>query len=182
MSFEQHVLDSIRHIIRSLKRTGDKTLDQLELEDMLWQPPGGANSVAIIIRHLHGNMMSRWTDFLFTDGEKPWRNRDAEFELPNVCSKSELVDLWETGWSCALGAIESLTAADMMQIVTIREQEHTVLQALHRQLQHISYHVGQLVMLARMRKGDAWRTLSIPKGSSKDYRPGGGLGEAKGGN
>src|SRR5690606_4742336 len=104
--FEQHTLDSLRHLYRSLKRNGDKAMEQVSLEDMLWMPTEDANNIAIIIRHLHGNMMSRWTDFLFSDGEKPWRERDREFEQPHVASKAELMELWETGWMCTLAAID----------------------------------------------------------------------------
>lgn len=178
MRFEQHALDSARHIFHSLKVSGDRALEQLELPDLLWIPAQEANSIAIIIRHLHGNMMSRWTDFLFTDGEKPWRQRDQEFLQPDVTSRAELLELWEEGWRCLFVAVDALTAEDMTSIVTIRGQEHTVMEALHRQLQHVSYHLGQIVLLARLRKCSDWKTISIPRGASKSYRPGGGLGEA----
>ncbi len=178
MQFEQHTLDSARHLFRSLKATGDRTLEQLDLKDWLWLPHEGGNSIAVLVKHLHGNMLSRWTDFLASDGEKPWRDRDSEFIQPATATLADLIGWWEAGWHCLLQTVDGLTAEDLASTVTIRGQEHTVLEALHRQIQHISYHLGQIVVLARMRKQDAWKTLSIPRGASKSYRPGKGLGES----
>jgi uncharacterized damage-inducible protein DinB len=178
MLFEQHTLDSARHLFRSLKASGDRTLEQLDREDLLWVPYEGGNSIAVIVRHLHGNMLSRWTDFLTTDGEKPWRDRDSEFVQPEAATLAEMMGWWEAGWHCLFQAVDGLTAEVLSSKVTIRGQEHTVIEALHRQIQHISYHLGQIVLLARMRKQNDWRTLSIPRGASKSYRPGSGLGES----
>jgi uncharacterized damage-inducible protein DinB len=178
MRFEQHTLDSIRHLFRSMKTAGDRTLEQLNLEDWLWRPDEDGNSIAIIVRHLHGNMLSRWTEFLTSDGEKPWRDRDSEFNQPDHLSVIELLGMWEAGWRRLFETVDALNADDLSATVKIRGQEHSVVEALHRQVQHISYHLGQIVLLARMRKGGAWKTLSIPKGASRDYRPGSGLGES----
>lgn len=174
-----HALDAIRHLFRSQKQTADGALAQLTLEDMLAIPHAGGNSIAILIGHLHGNMRSRWTDFLTTDGEKPWRDRDAEFEQPTDVSREELLRRWEEGWDVFLATLDSLTPEDLARTVTIRQQPHTVLEALLRQVHHYGYHVGQLVLLARLRRGEDWQTLSIARGASKGYRPSGQHGEAR---
>ena len=150
------------------KSLGDKTLERLTDEEMNWQYNGESNSVAIIVKHMWGNMLSRWTDFLTSDGEKAWRDRDGEFEgvfMP----KEELLQKWEEGWACVIKALESLTPDDMQKIVYIRNQGHTVEEAIQRQLAHYAYHVGQLVYLGKMLQGERWQTLSIAKRGSKEF-------------
>src|SRR5690606_34143011 len=127
-------------------------------------------SIAVIVQHLHGNMLSRWTDFLDSDGEKPWRDRDGEFE-PGDASRARVLELWNAGWDCTLRALDALGAEDLDRKVTIRGQELVALDAIHRQLSHYGYHVGQIVWIARARCGDAWQPLSIAKGASRAYRP-----------
>ena len=145
---------------------------QLTEEQLFWSPGPDLNSIAIIVRHLAGNMDSRWTNFLTEDGEKTWRRRDAEFEPPTDLTGTELMRLWEEGWETVFEALQSLTAADLEKAVAIRGREHTVTEAIHRQLSHYGYHIGQIVFIAHMRKGVAWETLSIAKGKSNEYRPG----------
>lgn len=162
-------LESALFQFRFLKSLGDGTLAQLSEGDVAWSPDPETNSIGIIVKHLHGNMLSRWTDFLTTDGEKEWRTRDAEFE--GLLGRAEATRLWEEGWSVVFAALEPLTPVQLLQIVTIRGKEHTVLDAIHRQIQHYGYHVGQIVQLGKMRRGAQWRTLSIARGRSLDYRP-----------
>lgn len=172
------VLDSLRQIFRAIKTTGDGALTQLSLEEMQRVPAPEMNSIAIIIKHLHGNMLSRWTDFLTSDGEKPGRDRDAEFEA-SATTREEILRQWEEGWACTLKALDELTPGDLVRTVTIRGQPHSVIEAAHRQLQHYSYHIGQIVMLARLSRGPKWQTLSIARGKSKEYTPKGLGGEPK---
>jgi hypothetical protein len=129
-----------------------------------------ANSIAILVRHLHGNMLSRWTDFLHSDGEKATRKRDREFEQPESGAEG-IRKLWESGWKCTLDTIGTLQPGDVMKQVEIRGQPLSVMEAILRQLAHYSYHVGQMVTLAREQLGSAWQTLSIARGKSKDYAP-----------
>ncbi|HLT33706.1 MAG TPA: DUF1572 family protein [Aquaticitalea sp.] len=150
------------------KTLGDKTLSQLSFEDMQYQPNPDSNSASIIVKHVVGNMLSRWTNFLTEDGEKPWRDRDAEFEATYI-SKDELWIEWEKGWQCLFDAITPLTSADSQRMVYIRNEGHTVQEAMMRQLAHYSYHVGQLVYIGKLIKGRDWQNLSIPKGNSHAY-------------
>lgn len=176
---EELFLSSTRHIFRAIKAQGDGALGQLSLEEMVRAPVVEMNSVATLVQHLHGNMLSRWTDFLTSDGEKAGRDRDAEFELRTFASRDEVLKLWEAGWACVFSAIDPLTMEDLAKTITIRGQPHSVVEALQRQIQHYSYHVGQVVLLAKWLKGDQWKTLSIAKGQSKTYTPSGLGGEAK---
>ena len=164
------VLSSLRQIFRAIKATGDGALAQLSLEEMLRIPAPEMNSVATIVKHLRGNMLSRWTDFLTSDGEKTTRDRDGEFESP-ASTREEVLAQWEEGWACVLKALDALTPGDLARTVTIRGQAHSVVEAAHRQLQHYAYHVGQIVLLARWCRGTQWQTLSIARGKSKDYSP-----------
>jgi Protein of unknown function (DUF1572) len=150
-------------VLRQYKAMADRAVAQLEPEVIFRAADDESNSIAIIMQHMAGNMRSRWTDFLTTDGEKPTRNRDAEFELATGTSFAAVKQSWEDGWSVTLGAIESLTPADLEREVRIRNEPHTVLQAISRQLTHYAYHVGQIVLLAKHYRGAAWQTLSIPK-------------------
>lgn len=164
-------LDSAMHRFRSTKELGDKALAQLDEADFFWRPGIESNSIAVIIQHLHGNMLSRWTDLLSSDGEKPWRERDAEFTEPAETDRARLMVLWEEGWACLFKAVDGLVAEDLTLDVVIRGQSLSVLDAINRQLAHYSYHAGQIVYLARARRGDAWSTLSIARGASKQYAP-----------
>jgi len=161
-------LDSVKKQFQYYKMLGDKTFSQLNEDALFWQFNEDSNSIAIIVSHLSGNMLSRWTDFLTSDGEKEWRNRDEEFE-PRISSRNELLEKWEQGWNCLFNAIDPLTPTDLSRIIYIRNQGHTVLEAINRQLAHYPYHVGQIVMLGKMLAKDGWQSLSIPKGKSQAY-------------
>ena len=160
--------ESIIKQFQYYKLLGDKTFDQLENKDLQWQFNPESNSIAIIVKHIVGNMLSRWTNFLTEDGEKDWRNRDSEFEFPHFFKK-DMVDAWEKGWDCLFKAIIPLQKDDFERIVYIRNQGHTVTEAINRQLSHYAYHVGQIVFLGKIIKGNAWNSLSIPKGKSQKY-------------
>lgn len=163
--------DQLLFELRRTKRLGDGALDQIDGEDWHARPDEEANSIAILVQHLHGNMLSRWTDFLATDGEKPTRDRDGEFE-PQPLSAAELRARWEEGWRVCLGAIEALGGDDLARTVRIRNEPLSVLDAILRQVSHYAYHVGQIVQLARSRRGAAWKSLSIPRGQSREHRRG----------
>ena len=151
------------------KLLGEKTFSQLSEKELFWQYNENSNSIAIIVNHISGNMLSRWTDFLTTDGEKDWRNRDEEFE-DNIHSKTELIDKWEQGWKCLFDALQQIkTDEDLQQIIYIRNEGHTVLEAINRQLAHYPYHVGQIVFYAKQLKNSEWNSLSIPKNKSGNY-------------
>jgi hypothetical protein len=161
-------LDSVRKRLAEYKALGEKTMAQLDESDWSWQPNEASNSIALIVQHLHGNMLSRWTNFLIEDGEKEWRRRDAEFEA-QVASSEEIRALWEAGWSVLFDALEALTPEDLTRTITIRKQPLNVVDAINRQLAHYSYHVGQIVSIGKWRRGNDWKTLSIPKGHSQQY-------------
>jgi hypothetical protein len=159
-------LQSIIKRFQDYKELGDKTFAQLSDEQLFVQPNAASNSIAIIIQHLHGNMRSRWTNFLNEDGEKPWRERDAEFE-PQPLSRDALLQRWNEGWAVLFNALNELTEHDLLKNIAIRSQPLTVVDAINRQLAHYSSHVGQIVYLGKWLRGDAWQTLSIPKGASR---------------
>lgn len=144
------------------KELGDKTLAVLNDADLHYQPNEESNSIAIIIQHVSGNMLSRWTDFLTSDGEKEWRNRDQEFEIIPL-TKEQLVAMWEKGWSVCLGAINSLTEDDLLKTIYIRQEPLSVIDAINRQLAHYPYHVGQIIYMAKMIRNEKWESLSIPR-------------------
>jgi len=154
--------------LRYYKQLGEKTFEQLEEQDFLYQPNTASNSIAVIIQHLHGNMLSRWTNFLTEDGEKEWRNRDSEFGNYQH-SKANLLEIWEQGWACFLGALESLKEEDLLKTIYIRKEPLIVIDAINRQLAHYPYHVGQIVYIGRMIKDQAWKSLSIEPGKSQQY-------------
>lgn len=156
------------------KGLGDKTFMQLTETDFHFSPGPDANSIAVIIQHVAGNMLSRWTNFLTEDGEKEWRERDAEFEEQQL-SKQALIDQWEKGWQCFIGTLQSLSEADLSKQVSIRKEALTVVDAINRQLAHYPYHIGQIVYLGRMIKREQWQNLSIPKGGSVQYNQADGL-------
>lgn len=161
-------LESVKKQFQYYKMLGDKTFAQLTEEAFFWQYNDDSNSIATIVNHLYGNMLSRWTDFLTTDGEKEWRNRDTEFEQ-HTTTKAEVIIKWEAGWACLFNAINPLTDADLAKIIYIRNQGHTVIEAINRQLAHYPYHIGQIVMLGKMLASNGWQSLSIPKGKSQVY-------------
>ncbi len=161
-------LDGIRKQFEYYKMLGDRTFAQLTDEQLFWQYNSNSNSIAMIVKHLSGNMHSRWTNFLTSDGEKSWRNRDAEFEN-DITTRQALLDTWNKGWNCLFSALEVLTFTDLGKIVYIRNQAHTVAEAINRQLAHYPYHVGQIVFIGKMLADDKWVTLSIPKGKSEQY-------------
>jgi hypothetical protein len=150
------------------KLLGEKTFAQLTNEQLFWQYNEESNSIAIIVKHMVGNMLSRWTDFLTTDGEKKWRNRESEFEN-DIKTREELLAVWNKGWQCLFNALASITEDDLEREIFIRNQGHTVVEAINRQLAHYPYHVGQIVFIGKMVCNTNWASLSIPKGDSKKY-------------
>ena len=171
MKVANKYLSSAQWIFHYYKDLCDKTLAQINEQQLHWQYNTTTNNIAIIIQHLSGNMLSRWTDFLTTDGEKPWRDRDGEFEILNV-DKASLLSKWERGWDCLFGTFDSLTENDLIKTVYIRNEPHTVIEAINRQVGHVAYHVGQIVLIAKMLLNENWETLSIPKGKSKEFNMG----------
>ena len=161
-------LNSVKKQFEYYKMLGEKAMEQLEENQLSWQYNDESNSIAVIVNHITGNMLSRFTDFLTTDGEKPWRNRDAEFNNP-FNSKEELMNRWKQGWECLIQVLEQLTEADMERVVYIRNDGHSVVEAINRQLAHYPYHIGQMVFIAKMIKNDQWQTLSIARNKSTDY-------------
>lgn len=165
---ENDYLESARKQFAYYKQLGDKTFSQVSEEQLFWKSNEESNSIANIVKHLWGNMLSRWTDFLTSDGEKDWRNRDAEFE-DTVKTRAELISKWNEGWECLFAALNSLESGDLDKIVYIRNQGHTLMEAINRQLAHYPYHVGQIVFIGKMLSGNTWNSLSIPKGNSQEY-------------
>jgi hypothetical protein len=147
---------------------GDKAMQQVPDEKLNWQYNPESNSIAVIVKHLHGNMISRFTDFLHSDGEKEWRNRDAEFK-ETMLSRDEILQCWNTGWDLLLATLDSLSEADLFKTVYIRNMGHTVVEAVNRQLAHYPYHVGQLIFLSKMIAAENWKSLSIPRGTSAEF-------------
>ncbi len=164
---KEYLQTAIRRL-KYYKDLGDKTFEQLNDWDFHYRPNEESNSIAIIIQHMTGNMLSRWTNFLKEDGEKEWRNRDQEFE-PGEQSKQDLMGLWEKGWSCFLDTLESLKKKDLKKTITIRGEELSVTDAINRQLAHYPYHIGQIIYIAKTIKNRNWKNLSIPKGESAVY-------------
>jgi len=147
------------------KVLGEKTFAQLSEDNLFWQYNPESNSIAITVNHLWGNMMSRWTDFLTSDGEKDWRNRELEFETV-IKTRAELMDKWEEGWACLFTALHAVNKDNFDTTIYIRNQSHSITEAVNRQMMHYAYHVGQIVYIGRMIKGKDWQSLSIPKGDS----------------
>ena len=168
MSFEQGFLKDAIKRFKYYKELGDKTFEQITDDALFYQPSSESNSIAVIVQHMYGNMLSRWTNFLTEDGEKEWRKRDAEFEQI-ICSKQDIVSFWNEGWNCLLKTLESLTPEDLSKTITIRTEPLLVYDAILRQLAHYPYHVGQIVYLGRLSKNEEWVSLSIPKGDSAVY-------------
>ena len=161
-------LTSIKKQFAYYKQLGEKTFEQVPEEKLFWQLNEESNSIAMIVKHLHGNMMSRWTDFLTTDGEKEWRKRDEEFDN-DIRSKEELLAKWNEGWQCFFDAINPLTEMDLEREIYIRNMGHSITEAINRQLAHYPYHIGQLVFIEKVVQNEKWNTLSIPKGKSDEY-------------
>jgi hypothetical protein len=162
-------LDEAFRSFRGYKRMADGALAQLNDQDFFYLPDPESNSVAVVVKHIAGNLRSRWTDFLTTDGEKPDRNRDQEFILTEADTREELMRRWEHSWETVFATIKSLKPEDVPRTVTIRGDAHTVLQALNRSLTHVAYHVGQILYVGKHRRGTEWLTLSIPKGKSAEF-------------
>ena len=160
--------ENIIKLFQYYKSLGERTFEVLSDEELHLEPATDANSISIIVKHLWGNMLSRWTNFLTEDGEKDWRDRDDEFES-TIKSREELVVKWEEGWNCLFEAIGNLKESDLEKTVYIRNEGHSVIDAIHRQLAHYSYHIGQIVYLGKLIKGEEWQSLSIPKGLSNNY-------------
>jgi Protein of unknown function (DUF1572) len=165
-----HYLEEARRQMRGHKRMGENAMAQLRDEDFFVTLNPEANSVAILVKHLAGNMRSRFTDFLTSDGEKPDRFRDREFEITPATTRAEIMKWWEDGWACVFAAIDPLKPEDVMRTVTIRNEPHTVLQAINRQIAHYAQHTGQIVFLAKHLRSSEWKTLSIPRGKSEEFK------------
>lgn len=171
MSLSSHFLNFSITRVTYYKNLGDKTFEQLHEQDFYFMPNAESNSIAMIIQHVAGNMLSRWTDFLTTDGEKEWRNRDTEFEEQHL-TKEQLIALWDKGWDCFLCVLKNLTEDDLLKKITIRSEPLLVVDAIQRQIAHYPYHVGQIVYVGRMIKQQEWKNLSIPKGNSQQFNGG----------
>lgn len=170
MDFKQHYLENARFEFDRMKKLAERAMEQIGNEEGFhFQLDDASNSIAVLVQHLSGNMVSRWTDFLTTDGEKPTRDRDGEFEAHRERSRAELMELWERGWARAFASLDALTLDDLDGSIRIRGEELSVLEAMQRQITHASYHIGQLVYLARHVSADRWRSLTIPKGQSKGF-------------
>lgn len=168
MSIVNDYLESAIFEFKRYKSLGDKTFEQLSDEEIHWRYSDQDNSIAIIVKHLAGNMLSRWTNFLTEDGEKSWRNREAEFE-DTFTTKKAMVSSWEKGWKCLFDALSQIDAENFGTRIKIRNEEHSVPAAINRQLGHYAGHVGQIVFLGKMIKGKDWKSLSIPKGESEAF-------------
>jgi len=164
-----HYLDEARRQLRGHKRMGEGAMNQLRDEDFFVALDPESNSVAVIVKHIAGNMRSRFTDFLTSDGEKPDRFRDREFEISPATTRQEVMTWWEQGWTCVLAAVDSLKPDDVMGTVTIRGEPHTVLEAINRQIAHYAQHIGQIVFVAKHLRSGEWKTLSIPRGKSEEF-------------
>jgi hypothetical protein len=165
---ENDYLTSVKKQFAYYKSLGEKTFEQLTDEQLYWQYNPESNSIAMIVKHMAGNMISRWTDIFTTDGEKPTRNREAEF-APSTPTRQTITETWEQGWQCLFDTLDKLTADDLDKIIYIRNQGHTVMEAINRQLAHYPYHVGQIVFLGKMLCNENWHSLSIPRGQSENY-------------
>lgn len=168
-SLARHYLEDSIKSFRAYKKLAEKALDQVSEDEFFIALDEEANSIALLMKHMAGNMLSRWTDFLTTDGEKPDRNRDIEFVIEPNMGKDELVAYWEKGWQSVFDALEPLGAEDLSRKITIRGKEHTVVQAINRQLMHYAYHIGQLVFLAKHFRSAEWKSLSVPRNKSQDF-------------
>ena len=165
----KYYLEDATKKFHELKALGDRAFTQIKDEDFFFAPDEETNSIAIIIRHLSGNMLSRWTNFLTSDGEKQWRNRDEEFEQLFYTDEEDLIVRWEKGWKCLFDALGELTPDDLTKKIKIRGEDHLVVEAINRQLTHYAYHTGQIVYMAKYLAKENWNSLSVPKGGSKQF-------------
>lgn len=161
-------LVSVKKQFEYYQSLGEKTMAQLTDEQLFWQFNDESNSIATIVKHLWGNMLSRWTDFLTSDGEKEWRNREAEFDN-DMESREAVLKIWNEGWTCLFDALNGLTVSDLGKIIYVRNQGHTVTEAINRQLAHYPYHIGQIVFIGKMLCDSNWKSLSIPRGGSQAF-------------
>ncbi|MBT2161689.1 DUF1572 family protein [Zobellia barbeyronii] len=168
MDYPDNFIKSALFEFNRYKSMGDSTFVQLNDKDIHWKLNESDNSIALIVKHISGNMLSRWTNFLTEDGEKPWRNREDEFTNPYE-TKTEMLAGWEEGWRCLFKALNSVTSDNFDTTIKIRNESHTIVEAVHRQLAHYSSHIGQIVLLGKMIKAENWTALSIPKGTSEDF-------------
>ncbi|WP_116107008.1 DinB family protein [Lewinella sp. IMCC34191] len=168
MDLGQELFVSYRKQFAYYRTLGQRAMDQLTFDELRADDQAGSNSIAVIVKHLSGNMKSRWTEFLTTDGEKPWRDREAEF-IDDFADRAALQGAWNEGWTVVENAIVGLQAEQLTAIVYIRNEGHTVAEAINRQLAHYSYHIGQIVLLAKQIRGENWISLSIPRGDSARY-------------
>ena len=164
-----HFLEDALKSFRDYKKLAERAFEQLDEADFFRTIDEESNSIAVNMKHMAGNMFSRWTEFLTSDGEKPNRQRDMEFVMLAETTKADMVAYWEKGWRCLFDAIEPLRADDLMRVVKIRGQDHTVVQAINRQIAHYAYHVGQIVYLAKHFKSSDWQTLSVPRNKSEEF-------------
>jgi Protein of unknown function (DUF1572) len=168
LEFTTSYLKDADAIFRQYQRLAERAMEQVTDEQLFTALDSEANSIAIIVKHMAGNMRSRWTDFLTTDGEKPDRNRDSEF-VDAPATRHALLAEWETGWACLYSALEPLSDADLGRTITIRGEAHSVMQAINRQLAHYPHHVGQIVLLAKHFAGERWQSLSVPRNRSAEF-------------
>lgn len=165
----QNYFEDALKSFRAYKKLAEKAIAQLSDEEFFVTLDEESNSVAVIMKHIAGNMFSRWTDFLISDGEKPNRNRDMEFVIEPLTTKDDVIDYWERGWKCVFEALETLRPEDFEKKVTIRGEEHTIVQAINRQMTHYAYHIGQIVFLAKHFRSAEWKSLSIPRNRSAEF-------------
>lgn len=161
-------LDNTIKLAQYYKKLGNSTFIQLKEDDIHWSPGDSSNSIASIVKHLWGNMLSRWTNLLTEDGEKSWRQRDSEFE-DDIQNMEEMLSKWEEGWRCFLSSLASLTPEDLDKTIYIRNEGQSVVDAIQRQMAHYPMHIGQIIYIGKMMRGDNWQSLSIEKGKSDDY-------------
>jgi hypothetical protein len=169
LEFTTSYLEDSIFLFRYYKKLAEHAMQQATESQLYEQIDPDANSIAIVVQHMAGNMKSRWTNFLAEDGEKPWRNRDSEFDQPTATTRQALLQMWEESWGCMFQALESLTDADLGRMVTIRGEAHSVMQAINRQVAHYAYHCGQIVLLAKHFQHTEWSSLSVPKGKSAEF-------------
>ena len=180
MDLATQYLDEIKRQMRGHKRMAESAMAQLEDKDLFITIDSESNSIAVLARHIAGNARSRFTDFLTTDGEKPDRFRDREFELTGETTRADVLRWWEEGWAIVFATLDSLTREDLNRTVTIRQEPHTVVQALNRALAHYAQHIGQMVFLAKHLRSAQWKTLSIPRGKSEEFKTGSPKGVSRG--
>jgi hypothetical protein len=162
-------IDDSVSLFRYYKKLAERAMAQVTDDEFFRAVAPGSNSIAIVVKHLSGNLKSRWTDFLTTDGEKPWRNRDSEFELEESAGRAALMDAWESAWTVLFGSIEPLSEGHLGRTVTIRGEAHSVMQAINRALAHCAYHAGQIVFAAKQLRGGRFETLTVPRGQSAEF-------------